>query len=228
MHTKWSDGSNTILEMAEAAQKLGHEYICITDHIGNFRIANALDEKRIKKQKKEIDIINKKLRGIVVLHGCEVNIKDDGSIDMKDSVLKELDVVLASIHSGFKNPKDKLTKRIAKAMENGNVDIIAHPTGRLLNERPPYDIDFDELVDKAKSTKTVLEINAHPNRLALSYAYAKAALKKGIKLSIGTDSHDVHGLRNYRLGIATARKAWARKEDIINTFPLEEMKKHLK
>ena len=228
MHTKWSDGSNTILEMAEAAQKLGHEYICITDHIGNFRIANALDEKRIKKQKKEIDIINKKLRGIVVLHGCEVNIKDDGSIDMKDSVLKELDVVLASIHSGFKNPKDKLTKRIAKAMENGNVDIIAHPTGRLLNERPPYDIDFDELVDKAKSTKTVLEINAHPNRLDLSYAYAKAALKKGIKLSIGTDSHDVHGLRNYRLGIATARKAWARKEDIINTFPLEEMKKHLK
>src|SRR3989344_7712279 len=132
MHTKWSDGSNTIEEMAIAAKKLGHEYICITDHTGKLAIANALDEKRILKQKKEIEKVNKKLRCITVLQGTEVNVKDDGTLDMEDKILKNFDVVIGAVHSGFKNPKDKMTKRILGAMENENVDIIAHPTGRLI------------------------------------------------------------------------------------------------
>ncbi|MBI2134624.1 DNA polymerase/3'-5' exonuclease PolX [Candidatus Woesearchaeota archaeon] len=229
MHTKWSDGNNTVLEMAMAAKKLGHEYICITDHVGKtFKIANSLDEKRVKKQRKEIDDVNRKLSGIVVLQGGEVNIMDNGDLDMKDSVLRELDIVLASIHSGFRNPKEKLTRRIVKAMENENVDIIAHPTGRLINERPAYELDFEKILEKANETKTVLEINAYPERMDLNDINVRTALKYGIKLSIGTDSHDADQLRNYKLGIAIARRGWAEKKDIINTYPAKEMLKLLK
>ncbi len=247
MHTKYSDGNNTIMEMAEAAKKLGHEYICITDHIGEtFRIANSMDEKRARKQRKEIDKINKilekqsfsgrrkskafssELKNITILQGGEVNIKDDGSMDMKNSVLRELDIVLASIHSGFKNPKEKMTKRIIKAMENEHVDIIAHPTGRLIGQRPPIEMDFDRILEKAKETKTVLEINAYPERLDLKDAYIRAAVKAGVKLSIGTDSHDAGQLRNYNLGIAIARRGWAEKKDIINAYSIKDMVKFLK
>ena len=229
MHTKWSDGNNTILEMAQAAKKLGHEYICLTDHVGKtFKIANSLDEKRVKKQRKEIEKANKSLKGITILQGGEVNIMGDGTLDMKDSVLKELDIVLASIHSGFKNSKEKLTKRIIVAMENEHVDIIAHPTGRLINQRPAYELDFEKILEKAKETKTVLEINAYPERMDLNDINAKSAIKAGIKLSIGTDSHDTGQLRNYKLGIAIARRGWAGKNDIINTYPVKEMLKLLK
>jgi len=228
MHTKWSDGNNTIMEMAKKAIELGHKYILITDHIGTFKIANALDEKRIKQQRKEIDKANKQLKNFTILQGGEVNIRDKGNIDMKNSVLKELDIVLASVHTGFKNPKEKITNRIMKAMENGHIDIIAHPTGRLINERPAYEFDFDKVLDKAKATKTILEINAHPKRLDLNNVHAKTAIKAGIKLSIGTDSHDDDGLRNYMLGIAVARKAWATKKDIINAYSLKEMLRQLK
>jgi len=229
MHTKWSDGNNTILEMAQQARKLGHEYICITDHVGKtFKIANSLDEKRVRRQRKDISNINKMIKDIRILQGGEVNIMDDGSMDMEDSVLKELDIVLASVHTGLKNSKEKITKRIIKAMENEHVDIIAHPTGRLINRRPAYEFDFDKILEKAKQTKTVLEINAYPDRMDLDDANAKAAIKRGVKLSIGTDSHEADQLRNCRLGIAIARRAWAEKKDIINTYPLKNMLKMLK
>ena len=229
MHTKYSDGNNTIMEMAEAAKKLGHEYICITDHVGEkFKIANSMDEKRIKKQKKEIDEINKKIKNITVLQGGEVNIKDDGSMDMKNSVLKELDIVLASIHSGFKNPKEKMTKRVIKAMENEHVDIIAHPSARLINQRPEIEWDFDKLLGKAKETKTILEINAYPERLDLKDTNVRAAAKAGVRMSIGTDSHDADQSRNYKLGIATARRGWATKKDVINTYSFKDMLRLLK
>jgi len=229
MHTKWSDGNNTIMEMALAAKKLGHEYICITDHVGEtFKIANSLDEKRVKKQRKEIDEINKKLKNIIMLQGGEVNIRDNGDLDLKNNVLKELDVVLASIHSGFKNPKEKMTKRIIKAMENEHVDIIAHPFGRLINQRPAIEMDFDEVLEKAKETKTVLEINAYPERMDLKDTNVRAAVKHGVKLSIGTDSHDDDQLRNYKLGVAVARRGWAEKKDIINTYSIQDMVRFLK
>jgi len=229
MHTKYSDGNNSIMEMAQAAKKLGHEYICITDHVGEtFKIANSLNEKRLKKQRIEINKTNKKIKDIVILQGGEVNIKGDGTMDMKNSVLKELDIVLASIHTGFKNPKEKINKRIIKAMENPNVDIIAHPSARLINQRPPIEWNFDEILEKAKQTKTVLEINASKERLDLKDVHVKAAVKAKVKLSIGTDSHEIDQLRNYKLGIATARRGWAAKKDIINTCSVKDMLKLLK
>ena len=229
MHTNWSDGNNTILEMAEAAKKLGHEYICITDHVGeSFKITNSLNEKRIKEQKKEIEKANKKLNKFTILQGGEVNIKDNGSLDLKNNVIKELDIVLASIHSGFKNSKEKMTARIIKAMENEHVDIIAHPTGRLINKRPAYELDFDKILDKAKETNAILEINAYPERMDLKDVHARAAIRHGIKLSIGTDSHDADQLRNYKLGIAIARRGWAEKKDIINSYSAKDMIRFLK
>ena len=228
IHTNWSDGSNTIMEMALAAKKLGHEYICITDHSGNLRIANALDEKRIKKQRKEIDDATKKIKNFTILKGTEANIDANGNIDVKNNILKEFDVVLASIHSGFKNPKEKITKRLLKAMENEHVDIIAHPFGRLINERPAYEMDFDKILEKAKQTKTVLEINAFPERLDLKDTHVRAAVKARVKLSIGTDAHDSEQLRYYKLGIATARRGWAEKKDVINACSVKEMLRLLK
>ncbi|MBI2558801.1 DNA polymerase/3'-5' exonuclease PolX [Candidatus Woesearchaeota archaeon] len=228
MHTKWSDGSNTIEEMALAAKNLGHGYICITDHTGKLAIANALDEKRILKQRKEIEKVNKRLSGIKILQGVEVNIKDDGNLDMPDKVLKQLDIVVASIHSGFKNPKDKITKRMIKAMENENVDIIAHPTGRLITKREGYEIDLDSVFEAAKKTGTIMEINSYPERLDLKDSHARAAVKAGVKLVISTDAHNTDQLHFIRLGIGTARRGWAEKKDIINTRSLKEMMRMMK
>ena len=247
MHTEYSDGNNSIMEMVQTAKNLGHEYICFTDHVGEtFKIANSLNEKRIKKQRIEINKVNKilekqsfsrrrkskafssEMKGIVILQGGEVNIKSDGSMDMKNSVLRDLDIVLASIHSGFKNPKEKITKRICKAMENPNVDIIAHPSARLINQRPAIEWDFDEILEKARQTKTILEVNASQERLDLKDVYVKAAVKANVKLSIGTDSHEADQLRNYKLGIATARRGWAAKKDIINTYSVKDMLNLLK
>jgi len=228
MHTKWSDGLNTIEEMALAAKKLKYEYINITDHTGSLRIANALDEKRILKQGKEIDKINKKISGIRILKGVEVNIKGDGSLDVKANVLKELDVVIAAVHSGFKNPKEQITNRIIKAMENENVDIIAHPTGRLIQKRPAYELDFDKIFDAAKETTTALEINSFPVRLDLKDAHVRNALNAGVKLTINTDAHNTGHLRFMEFGIATARRGWAEKKDVLNTLPLKKFLKTLK
>ncbi|MEK6984578.1 MAG: DNA polymerase/3'-5' exonuclease PolX [Nanoarchaeota archaeon] len=228
MHTKWSDGSNTIEEMALAAKNLGHEYICITDHTGKLAIANALDEKRIAEQRKEVKKIDKKLNGISILHGVEVNITDDGSLDMPDKVLKELDIVVASIHSGFKNSKEKITKRMVKAMENTNVDIIAHPTGRLISKRESYEIDLGSVFDAAKRTGTVMEINSYPERMDLRDVHVKAAIKAGVKLVISTDAHNTDQLHFIKLGIGTARRGWATKEHVINTKSLKGMLRALK
>ncbi|MBI2658001.1 DNA polymerase/3'-5' exonuclease PolX [Candidatus Woesearchaeota archaeon] len=228
MHTKWSDGSNTIEEMALAAKKLGHEYICITDHAGSLAIAKALDEKRILEQRKEIEKVNKKLSGIVVLQGTEVNITNDGKLDMSGKVLKELDIVVASIHSGFKNSREKLTSRMINAIQNDNVDIIAHPTGRLLGRREPYDIDLEKAFEAAKDTGTVMEINAEPYRMDLKDTNARAAIKAGVKLAISTDSHNAGQLHFIKLGIGIARRGWATKENVINTRKLKDMIRMLK
>lgn len=228
MHTKWSDGSNTIEEMAEAAKKLGCRYICITDHTGKLAIANALDEKRMIEQRKEIEKVNKGVKGITLLQGAEVNIKDDGTLDMPDRILKEIGIVVASIHSGFKNPKEKITKRMIKAMENENVDIIAHPTGRLITKREGYEIDLDDVFDAAKKTGTVMEVNSYPERMDLRDVHVRAAVKAGVKLAISTDAHNTDQLHFMKLGIGTARRGWAARNDIINTRSLKDMIKMLK
>jgi DNA polymerase (family 10) len=225
LHTKWSDGANTIEEMALAARRLGHKYICISDHTASLRIAHGLDEKRIEKQRKEIEKIDKKLSGIRILHGVEVNIKSDGSLDIKNEVLKKLDVVVAGIHSGFKG---NATSRLLETMNNRHVDIIAHPTGRMIQKRSPYEVDIEKLFQKSKETNTILEINSQPKRLDLNDINAKAAIEHGCKLMINTDAHAADQLRFMKLGIAVARRAWAKKKDIINTNSLEKLMKMLK
>ncbi len=220
MHTKHSDGNNSILEMVSAAKKIGYSYIGISDHSRTRKIAGGLTEDELMKEIKEVRKI--KISGIKVLIGSEVDILGDGSLDYNDKILKKLDYAIGSIHSGFKGD---VTKRILKAMENKYMNILAHPTGRLIQERKGYEIKFDEVLRVAKETKTLLEINAHPSRLDLRDEMIKAAVENGDKLIIGTDAHNVDGLRHMKLGIGQARRGWAGKEDIANTRSWNELRK---
>lgn len=224
-HTNWSEGKNTIDEMAREAVKLGYEYLVISDHGGKLPVANPLDEKRLKKQIKEIDKLNKtgeKKGWPYLLKGSEINIRKEGGVDIPDSLLKELDVVVAAIHAGFHDKKEKIMKRMFSAMENEHVDIIGHPTGRLLGTRKPYDIDFEKLVEKAKQTETVLEINSVPERLDLDDSLVFTARGK-VKFSIGSDAHSTAQLHNLRYGVSMARRGWCTKKDILNTLPLKKL-----
>lgn len=227
MHSTWSDGAYSILEMAQAAKKLGLKYIAMTDHAGRLTIANGMDEKKLLAQMAEIDGINKKLRGFKVLKGAEVDIDKDGKLHIKDEVLAKLDLVLGSIHDNFKMPKEAMTKRICRAMENPYMDIWAHPTGRLLGRREGFEVDWEEVFSQAIKTNTMIEINAYPERLDLSWQNVKRAVKLGVKLSIGTDSHLASQLEYLELGIAVARRGWADKKDIINCLSYGELLKFL-
>lgn len=227
MHTTWSDGANTIEDMAKAAQQLGYEYICITDHAVQPSIANPLNAKRLVQQRKEIDRLNKKL-SITILQGAEVTVDLNGNLGLDNKTLKGLDMVLASLHSALKQPKEKITERIITAMENPHVDMFAHPTARLIDRREPAALDMEKIIRKAKETGTILEIDAQPNRLDMNDANTKAAVEAGCKLCIDTDAHSISDLNHMRIGIATARRGWARKSDVINTYSLDRMKKMLK
>jgi len=228
MHTKWSDGNNSIEEMAEYGKKLGYEFIAITDHSKAVRVAGGMDEKEVLKQIKEIDKINSKLKGIKALKGIEVDILADGTLDLSDSVLKELDVVIAAVHSRFKMPKDEMTKRIVKAFDNKYVNILSHPTGRVIGKRDPYEVDMEKIIKAAADTGTHLEINAYPERLDLNDIHARQAKEKGVRISIGTDSHVDNQMDNMKYGVAVARRGWLEKNDVINTFSLEKLQKELK
>jgi len=223
------DGIASSEEYAKKAKELGLEYILITDHTKSLGVANGLDEKTLEKQSKEIDKINKKLKGkFRILKGAEVNVLKDGQLDISDKALKKLDVVGIAIHSGFKMSKKDMTERIIKAMKNPNADILFHPTGRIINQRPGYELDIEKIIRIAKETKTVLEINAFPNRLDLKDEYAKMAKEKGVKLSIDSDSHRIEHLDYLKYGIAQARRGWVEKRDIINAWPVDKMLKMLK
>jgi len=228
-HSNWDGGANTIEEMAKMAQKLGYSYIGMSDHTKFLRIEHGLDEKKLALQRKEIDKINYKLQIVNskfrILQGCEANILNDGSIDIKDETLKKLDYVIAGVHSSFKMEKEKMTERIIEAMKNPNVDIISHPTGRIIQRRDEYQIDFDKILKVAKETGTILEINSYPERLDLNDQNIRRAKEAGVKMIINTDSHHKDQLRFIELGIAQSRRGWAEKEDIINTQPLEKLLK---
>ncbi len=226
-HTVWSDGANTTEEMVLAAKKIGYEYIAISDHSKSERIANGLDEKRMLKHLDEIDKVAKKAQGIQVLKGSEVDILPDGSLDYKDEILKKLDFVTASVHSRFKSSKKEMTDRIVKAMKNRYVNVIGHPTGRLINAREPYEIDFEKLCKAAVENDVFLEINASPERLDLSDNLIKTAIAYGVKFVISTDSHSTEQLKYMELGIAQARRGWATAKDIINTLPWKKFEKRL-
>ncbi len=224
IHTTYTDGSNTIEEMVLAAMVLGFEYIGITDHSKRLKIANGLDEKRLMRQLDEIDEINERYKGkIRVFKGIEVDILDNGSLDLSDSILKELDYVIASVHSKFNLSEKDQTKRIKRAMDNPHVTIIGHPTGRLIGKRPPYKVDMEQIIKHAYTTGCVLELNSQPDRLDLNDQYLKMAKEIGVKVAINSDAHSKGGFNVLKYGIYQARRGWLEKEDVINTYPLTEI-----
>ncbi|MEK7162239.1 MAG: DNA polymerase/3'-5' exonuclease PolX, partial [Patescibacteria group bacterium] len=224
----WTDGSNSIEELAREAEKIGHEYIAITDHTKSLAMTGGSDEKKLLRQMAEIDKIQKKFKKIKILKSAEVNILKDGALDIKNEVLAKLDVVGAAVHSLFNLPRSEQTKRIIKAMENPHLDILFHPTGRIINRRKPYDVDIEAVIKAAKHTGTILEIDAHPWRLDLKDEHIRMAREAGVKMVIDTDAHSVSELHYLEYGIAQARHAWCAKKDIINTLPLKDFLKALK
>jgi DNA polymerase (family 10) len=228
MHTKWSDGSNTIEEMASAAQKMGYKYIAITDHSKSQHIAHGLDEKRLAKYLKALDAAQKKFPNIRILKGSEVDVLPNGKLDYSDRILKQLDIVVAGVHSRFKSPKAEMTKRIVKAFSNKYIHVLAHPTGRVINVREPYEFDLEKVFQAAIDNNVALEINAFPSRLDLKDVHIKLAKDFGVKLSMGTDSHSADHLRYIEFGIAQARRGWAESKDILNTLPFNKLEKFLK
>ena len=227
-HTSDSDGLNTIDEIVEAAKKKGYEYIAITDHSQSLYVAGGLTEEKLLKQIEQIEAINNNLNNFVVLKGIEVDIKSDGTLDFPDSILERLDIVIAAIHTGLKQERGKLMERLTKAMRNPLVNIIAHPTGRIIGYREPYDIDVQELIKIAAETHKILEINASPERMDLKDIYVKSAREEGVLLAIGTDTHQLSSLDNMTYGISIARRGWLEKSNLINTFSLAELKARLK
>jgi len=214
IHTDWSDGIGSLQEIINYAKKLNYKYIAITDYAGYLsRVQNGLDAKRLLKQAQAINKIKTKLK---IFKGAEVSITKDGSLDMKDQILAKLDWVIAGVHSHMKMRKKAMTQRIIKAMQNPHVNMIAHPTGRILNKRPAYELDFDQVFKAAQKTNTYLEINASMDRLDLKDELARQAIKSGVKLVINTDAHSPHGLNQMHLGIAQARRGWCEKKDILN------------
>ena len=224
VHTDWSEGSNTLVEMATAAQKLGYEYIAVTDHSKALGVAHGLSEERMLAQIEEIHKLNDMLSDFHVFSGIEVDIKADASLDFPDSILKQCDVVVAALHTGQKQARREITGRLITAMENENVDIIAHPTGRIIGEREAYDVDIEALLDAAAGTGTVLEINAYPNRLDLSDINARKAKNRGVKIAIGTDAHNTGHLGLMEFGVDVARRGWLEKEDVMNTRMAREVR----
>lgn len=227
-HSKYSDGNNSILEMAQAAQKLGYEYLNMSDHSQGLKVARGLSAQDLKKKRAEVDSLNSKLKNFKILFGSEVDINSEGKLDYPDKILNEFDCVVAAIHSGFKQSKSQLTKRLVNACKNKNVDILAHPTGKLWGTREGYEIDFDEVFKAARDYGVAVEINAYPLRLDLNDAQSRRAKEMGLKIAISTDSHTTDQLQYMRLGVATARRGWLSKDDVINTLSYDEIMKVFK
>lgn len=225
VHSNWSDGNASIAEMAEAAKQRGYDYIALTDHSRRVTVAHGLDAKRLLRQMDEIDRLDARLRSFTVLKGIEVDVLADGSLDLADEILSRLDIVVAAVHYKFDLPREEQTERVIRAMDNRHVSILAHPTGRLIEERGPYDIDMDRVMTAAKERGCCLELNAQPDRLDLTDLAAHAARSMGVKVAISTDAHSTAGLSYMRFGVDQARRGWLEVRDVINTRPLRELKK---
>jgi len=228
VQTNWTDGGNSIEEMVEEAIKIGLKYICITDHTKSLAVTGGLDETKLLKQMAYIDELNKKYKGkITILKGAEVNIQKDGKLDISDEVLSKLDFVGAAIHTHFNLPKSAQTERLIKAMQNPHVDCIFHPTGRVINKRPPYEIDIDKVIEEAKKTNTILEIDAYPDRLDLRDEHIKKCVEKGVKMVIDSDAHSFLHYQYLDLGVSQARRGFATAKDILNTMDVDEFLRSL-
>ncbi len=228
VHSNWSDGTAPVADMAAAAKARGYDYIAITDHSQHVTVAHGLDAARLGRQIDEIDRLNDKLRGFTVLKGAEVDILSDGRLDLPDKILSRLDIVVAAVHYKFDLARKLQSERIIRAMDNRHVSIIAHPTGRLIGEREPYEVDLEAIVAAAAARGCCLELNSDPDRLDLTDINAHAAKSSGVKLAISTDAHAAAGFANMRFGVDQARRGWLEPADVINTEPLSRLRKLLK
>lgn len=218
MHTTWSDGGQSLEEMAERVRAKGYTFMAVTDHSKFLRIANGLNETRLRKQREEIKRLNDKYNDLYIFAGVEMDILPDGTLDFSDQFLSEMDFVIAAIHSSFNQTEDEIMKRLYTALENPYVSLIAHPTGRLIGKRAGYNVNMEKLIEKAKETNTALEINANPNRLDLSAEWVRRAQKSGVTLAINTDAHNYQMLEHMAYGVSVARKGWIEKETVMNTW----------
>ncbi|MDG6258069.1 MAG: DNA polymerase/3'-5' exonuclease PolX [Methanomicrobiaceae archaeon] len=222
VHSSWSDGVLDITDLARIGEQRGYEYILITDHSASLGVAGGLDEHAIRRQVHEIELANRN-GGCHLLAGIEVDILSDGRLGLPDRVLQDLDVVVASIHSGFKQEEDVMTRRVIAALQNEHVDILGHPTGRLLGKRPAVDIDMGRIIDAAAETGTAMEINASPHRLDIDDTHVRQAKEHGVRMAISTDAHRTEDFASMHHGLAVARRGWCEKNDILNTKPIHEL-----
>ena len=227
VHTSATDGRNTAREMAFAAKAAGLQYLAITDHSRRLAMAHGLDPRRLEKQMAEIDDVNAELRGITLLKGIEVDILEDGSLDLPDSALAKLDLVVVAVHGNFGLSRARQTARVLKALDNPHVSILAHPTGRLIGEREPFEIDMLAVMRRAKRRGVALELNAHPDRLDLNDVHCRMAKDEGVLVAIGSDAHGVDGFDVLRYGVGQARRGWLEGKDVLNTRPLGELRRWL-
>ncbi len=228
VHSIWSDGRASIIELAQAARSMGYEYIALSDHSPSVGIAGGIGREKMEEKIEAVAEANDSLEGITVLMGAEVDIKADGSLDYPDDLLERMDVVVASVHMAQQQKERTITGRLISAIENQNVDIIGHPTGRIINQREPSDMDFHAVLEAAARAGTALEINAHPSRLDLNDVNARAAKEMGVRMSINSDAHDAGQLLNMKYGINVARRAWLEKKDLINAMDLKDLIQFLK
>lgn len=224
-HTDASDGRDDLRTLAEAARARGYAYLAISDHSRHVTVAHGLDPKRLLEQIKAIDRLNANLEGIVLLKSCEVDILEDGSLDLPDQVLRELDFTVCAVHYKFRLPQKHQTERILRAMDNPHFTILAHPTGRLINAREPYPLDMDAIIEAARERDCFLEVNAQPDRLDLDDNLCRAAKAAGVKVAISSDAHSAAGLDVLRFGVAQARRGWLGPQDVLNTRPLDELRR---
>jgi len=223
-HTDWSDGVGTLEEMAEAARQHGYRYLLISDHTQSLGVASGLTPERLHAQRAEIDALNEKWQDFRLLQGCELEIKADGSLDFSDEELAELDFVVASVHTSLRQERAQITERVMNALRNPYVDVIGHPSGRILGQRQESAVDLDAVIEVAAATGTALEVNSIPNRLDLDDVHVREALKRGVRLAINSDAHHPGGLDSLYYGLATARRGWATSSDVLNTLNLDELR----
>jgi len=223
MHSTWSDGKATILEMATAARDLGYEYVAICDHTPNVRVVPGLDADDLRRQGEEIAAVNEELAPFRVLRGTEVDVRADGTLDLPDDVLAELEWVQLSLHAGQRQQRDELTRKVTEAMRHPAVRALSHPKGRIINHRPPNALDLERTFEVALETGVVLETNGLPDRLDLSGPEIRLAIEAGVPIVVSTDAHSVRGLGNMRLAVHTARRGWATAADVVNTRPLDDV-----
>jgi len=223
VHTDWSDGASTLAEMAEAAREMGYEYLVISDHSQSLGVARGLTAERQREQRAEIDALNERWKDFRLLQGCELEIKADGSLDLPNDVLSRLDLVIASVHTSQRQDREQITRRMMNAVTSPYVDVIGHPSGRILGQREESAVDLDAVIEAAAATGTVLEVNGTPSRLDLDDVHVRRAIGLGVKIAINSDAHHLDGLENLVYGVATARRGWATAAEILNTMTLDEL-----